>query len=165
MKPTATAWVSKDKDGQMVLIDVVNMENAHLWRWIRYFRRKWRDSGFKGNDAQLDAAIKAHIVTAPMIYAEAAKRGVIDLPSPPAPGAAEQRNRFLLEVAKANPGVIGALKHLVFLPAPINQLVITARTVDQLTLAMTNQQWLAEAARHEWRHGNCDRKMAYPRAR
>lgn len=84
-KPTATTWVFRKPDGSMQRIRVVDMEDQHLWRWIRYFRRKWRESGFKGSDAVLDAIIKTQMVTAPAIYQEAKKRGVINLPDPPIP--------------------------------------------------------------------------------
>lgn len=70
----------RDQNGEMAPIKVVDMTDPHLFRWIRYFRKKWRDEGFQGSDAKLDAIIKAQMVTAPAIYAEAIKRGVFNAP-------------------------------------------------------------------------------------
>lgn len=77
-EPDATTWVMKDQDGVMRRVRVVDMTDQHLWRWIRYFRRKWRDTrSFAGSDAALDQLIQSEIITAPAIYAEANKRNVI----------------------------------------------------------------------------------------
>lgn len=81
-KPTATTWVMRDPDGQMVPIKVTDMTDQHLFRWIRYFRKKWRDGGYQGSDAALDGIIKREMVTAPAIYVEASKRGVFKPPLP-----------------------------------------------------------------------------------
>ncbi|MDO8795381.1 MAG: hypothetical protein Q7J25_12250 [Vicinamibacterales bacterium] len=75
--PTVDTWVSKDPDGRPRLVKVVDMEDSHLLRWIQYFRRKFRNGGKQGSDAQIDLFIRQSIVTAPAIYAEAKKRGVI----------------------------------------------------------------------------------------
>lgn len=149
MKPTATKWVSRDKNGQMVEVRVVDMEDVHLWRWIRYFRRKWRESGFKGSDAQLDATIRQELVTAPAIYAEAAKRGVIDLPDAPELSPDALRQEFIREVRTATTeyALSAALKHLIYLPPPADVLQITARTAEQLLAVGINQVWLANAAK------------------
>jgi hypothetical protein len=80
---TATTWVAKDQDGQMVSIKVIDMTDAHLFRWIRYFRKKWRDEGFAGSNADLDALIANAIVTGPAIFAEAVKRGIYTAPTVP----------------------------------------------------------------------------------
>jgi len=77
----ATTWVMQDTDGVKKSVKVTHMSDEHLFRWIRYFRKKWRDNGHVGSDAQLDAAIRGAIVTAPAIFAEAAKRGVYVPPS------------------------------------------------------------------------------------
>ena len=77
-EPDATTWVMKDPEGVMRRVRVVDMTDQHLWRWIRYFRRKWRDTrGFAGSDEHLDKLIQSEIITAPAIYAEAFKRNVI----------------------------------------------------------------------------------------
>ena len=76
LNPTVDTWVSRNKDGQMEPVKVTAMTDGHLVRWIQYFRKKWRDSGFSGTNAQLDAAIQADIITAPAIYAEAVRRGI-----------------------------------------------------------------------------------------
>jgi hypothetical protein len=73
----------KGPDGEMQAIKVADMTDAHLFRWIRYFRKKWRDEGRTGSDADLDVLIRVSIVTAPAIYAEAAKRGVYAIPPVP----------------------------------------------------------------------------------
>lgn len=79
----------KDPEGVMRRIRVVDMTDSHLWRWIRYFRKKWRDTrGFKGPDPELDTLIRGEMITAPAIYAEASKRNVIPGLAPPAPAQA-----------------------------------------------------------------------------
>lgn len=83
LEPDPHSWVTT-KDGQKVKIRVVDMTDAHLWRWIRYFRKKYRGEGFEGEDGVLDEVIRQSIVTAPAIYAEAKRRGVLDLPKAPA---------------------------------------------------------------------------------
>jgi hypothetical protein len=79
-KPSATTWVMRDQEGQMVPIKVTDMADSHIYRWIQYFRRKTRDAGGAGNaslpDAVIDARIRVSMVTAPAIYAEAVKRGI-----------------------------------------------------------------------------------------
>jgi hypothetical protein len=86
LQSDATTWVMRDREGQMRRVRVVDMTDQHLWRWIRYFRRKYRqERGFVGSDDHLDAVIKADIITAPAIYAEAYKRNVISGLAPPAP--------------------------------------------------------------------------------
>lgn len=84
-EPNATTWVMRDKEGQMVPIKVTDMTNDHLYRWVHYFRRKYRDQGFNGPDGALDTAIQRTMVTAPAIYAEANKRGVLYTAPPPEP--------------------------------------------------------------------------------
>lgn len=76
-KATVDTWVARDQDGTPRLVKVVDMEDGHILRWIQYFRRKWRNGGMLGTDAQIDAVIRTSIVTAPAIYAEAKKRGVL----------------------------------------------------------------------------------------
>jgi hypothetical protein len=73
---TATVWVSRGADGTPRAIPVREMEDSHLWRWIRYFRRKFRNEGFEGSDDRLDRMIQDAFVTGPAIYREAAKRGL-----------------------------------------------------------------------------------------
>ncbi len=75
-EPTATTWVYKTKEGELKPIDVVDMPDDHLWRWVRYFRRKYRQEGFSGSNAVLDSIIQSDMVTGPAIYAEAVKRGL-----------------------------------------------------------------------------------------
>lgn len=89
MEPTATTWIAKKPDGTREAIKVTDMTDQHLWRWVQYFRRKWRDQGTPGTDAQLDAQICSAIITAPAIYAEAKKRGLVGLfqVSPTSPDA------------------------------------------------------------------------------
>lgn len=77
LTPDATTWVARDKEGNKHRVKVAEMEDTHLWRWIRYFRRKYRDGGFAGTDDQLDTLIQMDMVTGPAIYAEAMRRGVI----------------------------------------------------------------------------------------
>jgi len=77
----------KDQDGVPHFVRVVDMTDTHLWRWVRFFRRKWRDKGFNGSDEALDQAIRQSIVTAPAIYAEAFKRKVVPGLADPAPKA------------------------------------------------------------------------------
>lgn len=78
--PTLTTWVTKDVYGQPRRIPVSEMTDSHLWRWVRFFRKKFRDERrFRGSDADLDAMIQSEIITAPAIYREAKKRGVIDV--------------------------------------------------------------------------------------
>ena len=77
--PTETMWVMRGQNGLMEEIAVTAMTDHHIYRWIRYFRRKLRDEGWRGEthtDADLDIIIKATMVTAPAIYAEAEKRGM-----------------------------------------------------------------------------------------
>ena len=77
--PTADTWVMRNPEGQMVSIKVTDMTDQHLFRWIRYFRQKYRADGTAGpdaTDAQLDRAIYLTLTTAPAIYKEAEKRGV-----------------------------------------------------------------------------------------
>jgi len=92
LQADATTWVFRRGDGEMEAVKVTAMTDSHLFRWIRYFRKKWRDNGHTNvPDAQLDTLIKLAIVTAPAIYAEAVKRGVyvvsptvtVSLPSDP----------------------------------------------------------------------------------
>jgi hypothetical protein len=83
VEATATTWVARDQDGQMVSMKVVDMTDAHLFRWIRYFRKKWRDEGFLGPNADIDALIATAIVTGPAIFAEAVKRGIYTMPTVP----------------------------------------------------------------------------------
>jgi len=85
--PTKTTWVMRDPEGQMQAIAVADMTDQHLFRWIRYFRQKYRGEGVAGvdaTDAQVDKAIQATITTAPAIYVEAEKRGVY-VPPPTLP--------------------------------------------------------------------------------
>jgi hypothetical protein len=78
LQPNATTWVMKNPEGLLVAIRVIDMTDQHLWRWLQYFRRKFREErGFVGTETQLDAAIQAAIVTAPAIYAEATKRHLL----------------------------------------------------------------------------------------
>lgn len=99
--PTATTWVSRNAHGQLSAIAVADMSDAHIWRWIRFFRKKFRDNGIGGRDAVVDAAIKESMVTAPAIYAEADRRGLMELlqvrpghivetPDPPPPQVKSQ---------------------------------------------------------------------------
>lgn len=74
--PTATVWVSKEQTGEWRAVRVVDMDTMHLQRWIAYFRKKYRESGASGTDAEVDALIRKGMVTAPAIFAEAKKRGV-----------------------------------------------------------------------------------------
>jgi hypothetical protein len=60
----------------MVAVKVVDMEDSHIFRWVQYFRRKYRNEGLVGTDDQIDAGIRMRIVTAPAIYAEALRRGM-----------------------------------------------------------------------------------------
>ena len=87
-EPTATVWVAKDKwsPGGLKAIPVVKMTDGHLWLWIKYCRKKFRAQGFSGSDEALDDTIMAAMVTAPAIYREAAKRGVLGLEKIPAKG-------------------------------------------------------------------------------
>lgn len=73
-RSTATTWVMRTPEGDMVPIKVTDMTDQHIWRWIRLFRRKWRERGFTGTDEELDKAIQRSIITAPAIYAEAINR-------------------------------------------------------------------------------------------
>lgn len=83
-QPDATTWVMRDREGELKRVRVVDMADQHLWRWIRYFRKQWREKrGFQGTDAALDELIKGEFVTAPAIYAEAYKRNVINGLAPP----------------------------------------------------------------------------------
>lgn len=75
----------KDQDGVPRFVRVVDMTDTHIWRWVRYFRRKWRDKGFALSDERLDQAIRDSIVTAPAIYAEAFKRKVVPGLADPTP--------------------------------------------------------------------------------
>ena len=77
--PTADTWVMRNPEGQMVAVKVVDMTDQHLFRWIRYFRQKYRADGAllpDATDAQVDRAIYLTMTTAPAIYKEAEKRGV-----------------------------------------------------------------------------------------
>lgn len=84
LKPDAETWFSKDSNGILQPVRVVDMEDTHIVRWIQYFRRKYRDAISMSSsgaveavsDGLLDSLIKQEIVTAPRIYAEAAKRGL-----------------------------------------------------------------------------------------
>jgi hypothetical protein len=77
MQPTATTWVAKNLNGDWERVKVADMSDQHLWRWIRFFRRQWREKrNFQGDDAALDGMIQLAIITAPAIYAEAQKRGI-----------------------------------------------------------------------------------------
>lgn len=79
-EPDAETWVARDKDtGEARPILVSDMADSHLWRWVRYFRRKWRTNGFQGTNEQLDLAIQAAMITAPAIYARAKERGVLNV--------------------------------------------------------------------------------------
>lgn len=149
MKPDATTWVMKDQNGQMVRVKVTEMTDAHLWRWIRYFRRKWRDSGFKGSDDLLDATIKNSIVTAPAIYAEAIKRGVFTASTPPAPSSAEHITTFLAEVKRFNPLILAGMKTVTF-DADQNEVIVKVTHVNYDMMA-GNQQWLLGIARRVWK--------------
>jgi len=104
LKSDATTWVMRDQNGQMARIKVVDMSDAHLFRWIRYFRKKYRDEGFQGDDATLDATIRVSIVTAPAIFAEATKRGVYLPPVKPATVASAAVAAPQPEVLPAPPG-------------------------------------------------------------
>lgn len=76
----ATTWVMRDPEGQLQRIKVVDMTDQHLFRWIQLFRRKYREQWFPlvtVPDDVVDARIQRGVVTAPAIYAEAAKRGVV----------------------------------------------------------------------------------------
>lgn len=146
VKATADTWVSKDADGQLVAVRVVDMDDSHIWRWIHYFRKKWRDNAFVGDDVALDVAIRRSMVTAPAIYAEAVKRGLLQAQAIPPVDTETWRNRFLLKALEENAAVAPALQHLAYNPPPVSQLVITAKTVAQLQTALAFEVWLTEMA-------------------
>lgn len=73
---TTTVWVQRTKEGELKAIPVVEMDTDHIWRWVQFFRRRYRENGFTGNNATLDALIQADMITGPAIYAEAVKRGI-----------------------------------------------------------------------------------------
>lgn len=75
LTPDATTWVMRDSSGKMIAVKVTKMSDSHLHRWVLYFRRKFRDGGFAGNDADLDELIQQSIVTAAAIFREAKQRG------------------------------------------------------------------------------------------
>lgn len=77
-KPNATTWVMRDQEGQMVPIKVTDMSDAHLYRWVQYFRRKYRETPGHANlpDLVIDSNLRVTMVTAPAIYTEIAKRGI-----------------------------------------------------------------------------------------
>lgn len=105
MKPTADTWVMKDSTGKYVRIKVSEMTDPHVWRWIRYFRRKYREAGFSGSNDVLDAYLRAHIVTAPAIFAAARTRGILYLDSPPKPNPPPAPPKYL-----GNPVVLATSK-------------------------------------------------------
>ena len=80
MKADATTWLSKDENGVLRAVKVVDMEDSHVCRWIRYFRKKYRSEFMPtGDDARIDMLIQRSIVTAPAIYAEAQRRGLLSV--------------------------------------------------------------------------------------
>lgn len=78
LHPTADTWVAKNDEGELVAIKVTDMTDGHLRRWIRYFREKVRKENPTQPipNSQIDVWLKANMVTAPAIYAEAQKRGI-----------------------------------------------------------------------------------------
>jgi hypothetical protein len=94
LRPTATTWVMKDPDAEtgMRQIRVEDMSDTHVWSWIKYFRKKWREKVVDGTapyakltEAAIDAHIRASMITAPAIYAEAKKRNCMPPDAPAAP--------------------------------------------------------------------------------
>lgn len=72
--------MSRSVDQRMVAVKVADMEPTHLFRWVRYFRNKYRASNLGATDDQLDALIMKLHVTAPAIYARAVRLGLIPRP-------------------------------------------------------------------------------------
>jgi hypothetical protein len=137
MKPNATTWVSKDKDGKYVAIKVSDMEDSHLWRWIRYFRRKWRDGGFNGDDEVLDTIIQLSMPTAPAIYARAKERGVISLPDPPKepPGSPD---KFVKLLRETNPGVMLFISRVHYTTTAMTGLTVRTRHEQEVAFLMSD---------------------------
>ncbi len=80
LTPTADTWVSRSRDQRMVAVRVEDMEPAHLFRWINYFRNKYRANILGASNDALDAVILKTMVTAPAIYARAVSMGLIPRP-------------------------------------------------------------------------------------
>ena len=97
LQSTATTWVAMNRYGQYEAVLVSAMSDAHLFRWIRYFRKKFRKEGCIGSDAVVDAVIRSSIITAPAIFAEAAKRGVY---TPPQAAATSPSQRPAVQKAE-----------------------------------------------------------------
>jgi hypothetical protein len=111
LEPTATTWVTRDKTGEMKAVPITEMTDAHLFRWIRYFRKKHRDEGFKGSDAALDQHIRIMLAPAAAgIFAEAFKRGVYKAP-PPDPASTNGDVRFAGERPK-EPTVVPGVRRI-----------------------------------------------------
>lgn len=82
-RPTADIWVQKNDAGVLVPIDVAQMTDAHLVRWLRYFRAKAKQELVEGGAkvaltlAVLDTFLKGRLVTAPRIYEHLHARGLL----------------------------------------------------------------------------------------
>jgi len=181
MKPNvpradATTWVAKNEDGAMVAVKVVDMASDHLYRWVRYFRKKFRDEGFEGTDEQLDAVIKTRMVTAPAIFAEVEKRGIwlgkpgthtVTVPFPP-PDAADTPSIlttqafddplclvWLQRVAASRPGFYAvAIKRLTSMQALPTLLVLSASaawTTNVASGVAVHQKVLDRIASKVWK--------------
>lgn len=159
LKPDATTWVMRTSEGDMARVRVKDMTDQHIQRWILYFRRRLRERGYSGSDSDLDELIRKTIVTAPMIYAEAQKRGVMVLVTGPvASQPPVQVNtdqvvaRFLADVAAVRPtfyrDVMTYAKQVRFV-SEISQIHIhfAADQESLYYLCLSNVHWMVGEAR------------------
>lgn len=80
MRPTADTWVMRNKVGDLEQIRVTDMSDAHLYRWVHYWRKRYNEIAQRNgtsNDAHVtDATIRDNIVTAKAIYREINRRNI-----------------------------------------------------------------------------------------
>jgi hypothetical protein len=95
-QPDAETWLMKDAEGVLQPVRVVDMASTHLYHWIRHFRKKYRDlvpEIANKPDSVVDTLIQVEMVTAPAIYAEATKRGLLAQEKSTAHAPREQGSR------------------------------------------------------------------------
>ena len=74
---TPDTWVMRNAVGDLKAIKVQEMSDSHLWRWIRYFRKKVHLQNPAWTDDVIDEFLRTTIVTADKIFKEARKRNII----------------------------------------------------------------------------------------